>query len=141
VSTPSYPAACAHVVAISATDSNDRLASFSNYGNWITLSAPGTSILTTANGGGYGFWSGTSFASPIAAGVAALILSVNPALTNQQVLDILKQTADRPSGAGTAPDTYFGWGRVNAYRAVLAAEPPRSPAGRTFPLPHKGRLH
>jgi subtilisin family serine protease len=139
VSTPYYPAGCTHAIAVSATDSNDRLASFSNYGSWITLSAPGTGILTTADGGGYGYWNGTSFASPIAAGVAALILSVNPELTNQQVLDILERTADRPAGAGAAPDTYYGWGRVNAYRSVLAAEPPRVHASRPFSPSHKGR--
>jgi subtilisin family serine protease len=134
-----YPAACVHAVAVSATDVNDRLASFSNYGSWITLSAPGTGILTTADGGGYGYWNGTSFASPIAAGVAALVLSVNPALTNQQVLDILERTADRPVGAAPAPDTYYGWGRVNAYRSVLAAEPARVFVGRPFSPSHKDR--
>ena len=59
-SDPYYPAACTHAIAISATDSNDRLATFSNYGSWVTLSAPGTNILTTTNGGGYSFWNGTS---------------------------------------------------------------------------------
>jgi subtilisin family serine protease len=139
VSTPYYPAACPHVVAVSATDSNDRLASFSNYGSWITLAAPGTGILTTANGGGYSYWNGTSFASPIVAGVAALVLSVNPELTNQQVLDILERAADRPAGAGSAPDAYYGWGRVNAYRSVLAAEPPRVRVARPVARTHKSR--
>jgi subtilisin family serine protease len=124
VATPYYPAACGNVIAVSATDSNDRLASFSNFGNWITLAAPGTSILTTSNGGGYAYMNGTSFASPIAAGVAALILSVNPDLRNDEVLAILKSTADLPPGA-VAPHEYVGWGRVNAYRAVLAATPPK----------------
>jgi thermitase len=137
VSIPYYPAACAHAIAVSATNSNDRLASFSNYGSWITLSAPGSGILTTANGGGYSYANGTSFASSIAAGVGALVLSVNPELTNQQVLDILERTADRPAGAGAAPDTYYGWGRVNAYRAVLAAEPPRVDVSRPFAPAHK----
>lgn len=145
VSDPYYPAACARAVAISATDSNDRLASFSNFGSWITLSAPGTGILTTADGGGYSFWNGTSFASPIAAGVAALVLSVNPALTNQEVLAILLKTADRPAGAAPAgPDSYFGWGRVNAYRAILAAEPVRIRSPRPFVPIHtsrESRLH
>jgi subtilisin family serine protease len=127
VSTPYYPAACAKAIAVSATDGNDRLASFSNFGNWVTLAAPGTAILTTADGGGYTYMNGTSFSSPIAAGVAALILSVNPALRNDQVLEILRNTADLPAGI-VAPDSYFGWGRVNAYRAVLAATPPRPPA-------------
>lgn len=146
VSTPYYPAACARAVAVSATDFNDRLASFSNYGGWITLSAPGTGILTTADGGGYSYHNGTSFASPIAAGVAALVLSVNPRLTNAEVLSILKKTADLPPGSlppgatvAASPDPYFGWGRINAYRAVLAAEPPRVREARPSGPAHKVR--
>jgi subtilisin family serine protease len=112
VSTPYYPAACAHAIAVSGTDESDRLAAFSNFGSWVTLSAPGTDILTTMNGGGYGFVNGTSFAAPIAAGVAALVLAARPGLTNQEALSILKQSADSPGGGGFDP--YFGWGRVNA---------------------------
>ena len=128
VSARFYPAACAHAIAVGATDANDRLASFSNFGSWITLAAPGTGILSTADGGGYSFWNGTSFASPIAAGVASLVLSVNPSLTNEEVLSILKMTAERP---GTEPDAYLGWGRVNMYRALVAAKP-RNRSPRLF---------
>jgi subtilisin family serine protease len=71
------------------------------------------------NGGGYGYWNGTSFSSPIVAGVAALVLAANPLLTNDALVTLLKQTAD-PIG----DPNYFGAGRVNAYRAVLAARPP-----------------
>jgi len=120
--TPNYPAACDHAVAVSATDENDKLAVFSNYGTWLTLSAPGADILTTMNGGGYGYVNGTSFASPIAAGVAALVLAANPTLTNQQVLDILKQSADHPGQPGF--DSNYGWGRVNAGKAIQLAAPP-----------------
>lgn len=117
--TPYYPAACTNVVAVSATTSSDTLASFSNYGNWIDISAPGTYILTTSRGGGYGNWNGTSFSSPITAGVAALILSANPSLTNVQVVDILTQSADDLGSTGF--DTYFGYGRVNAFQSTQAA--------------------
>ena len=119
VSTPYYPAACANAVAVAATDSADNKASFSNYGNWITLAAPGVSILTTNNGGGYGYWNGTSFSSPITAGLAALIWSANPQLTNQQVLEILKNSADDLGVSGY--DNVFGHGRINAYNAMMAA--------------------
>lgn len=118
---PYYPAACTHVVAVTASDSYDRLATFSNYGNWVTLAAPGTNILTTMNGGGYGYWNGTSFASPIAAGVAALVLATNPKLTNQELLAVLTATADDIGDPGF--DSSFGWGRINAARAVRAVEP------------------
>jgi len=131
--TPNYPAACDHAIGVSATDESDHLAVFSNYGPWLTLSAPGTNILTTMNGGGYGYVNGTSFASPITAGIAALVLSVNPDLTNQQVLDILKQSADHPGQAGF--DSSYGWGRVNAGRAIQLAAPP-IPA--VFPVRRNG---
>jgi len=117
--TPYYPAACANVVAVSATTSSDTPASFSNYGDWIDISAPGAYILTTTRSGGYGNWNGTSFSSPITAGVAALILSANPSLTNAQVVDILTQNADDLGSTGF--DKYFGSGRVNALESILAA--------------------
>ncbi len=121
-SSPYYPAACTHVVAVSATDSNDRLAGFSNYGSWVTLAAPGTDILSTANGGGYSYWNGTSFSSPITAGVAALLLAANPKLTNQELLALLIATADDIGDPGF--DSSFGWGRVNAARALAAIVTP-----------------
>jgi subtilisin family serine protease len=116
---PYYPAACNHVIAVSATDTNDHLASFSNYGSWIAISAPGASILTTTNGGGYAYWFGTSFASPIVAGVAALSLAINPSLTNVELVTILETSADDMGTPGHNPS--FGWGRVNAFNAVSAA--------------------
>jgi subtilisin family serine protease len=123
--TPYYPAACLHAVAVSATTEQDRLVSFSNYGSWITLSAPGTDILTTMNGGGYGYVNGTSFAAPIAAGVAALALAVNPHLSNQEVLSALKQSADAIGAPGFDPQ--FGWGRVNSGKAVALVSPAPPP--------------
>jgi subtilisin family serine protease len=129
--TPYYPAACANVVAVSATTSSDTRASFSNYGDWVDISAPGVAILTTNRGGGYGSWSGTSFSSPITAGVAALILSANPSLTNAQVVDILTQTADDLGTTGF--DKYFGYGRVNAFQSILAAMGSAPEPDTTYP--------
>lgn len=118
-SAPMYPAACDNVVAVSATDQGDNFASFSSFGTWVDLSAPGTPILTTNRGGGYGWWQGTSFSSPIVAATAALVLSVRPSLSNTAVVQLLEQNADDLGTPGY--DQYFGWGRVNAYKAVLAA--------------------
>ncbi len=117
--TPCYPAACEYVVAVSATTSSDTLASFSNYGAWIDIAAPGASILTTNRGGGYGYWNGTSFSSPIAAGLAGLIISINPDLTNAQVAKIITQTADDLGDPGF--DSYYGYGRVNVHASLIAA--------------------
>jgi len=107
-------------VMVSATDLNDALATFSNTGNNIDLAAPGVSILTTViTTNVYAFGGGTSMSSPIAAGVAALVMSANPNLTGTQVEAILKNNADDLGSAGW--DTSFGYGRVNAFRAVQAA--------------------
>ncbi|MEJ2645619.1 MAG: S8 family serine peptidase [Gammaproteobacteria bacterium] len=107
------------MLSVSATTSSDTLASWSSYGNYVDLSAPGVGIWSTTNGGGYAAVSGTSFSSPITAGVAALVLSVNPALTPTQVDDILTSTAVDLGTPGY--DEYFGYGRVDAAAAVAAA--------------------
>jgi subtilisin family serine protease len=112
--TPDDPA----IVTVGATDSQDVLYYYSNYGGNVDLVAPGNNT-TTLIGGLYGAGGGTSFASPVVAGVAALILSANPALTPAQVTDILKQSADDLGAAGW--DHTYASGRVNAAKAVSAA--------------------
>ena len=117
-SVPYYPAACNHVVSVSATDQNDNLTSFSNYGSTIDLSAPGLNILTTKAGGSYWYCWGTSFSSPVAAAVAALVLSRQPSLSNSALVSLLQSNSDDLGAPGW--DQYFGYGRVNAYKAVSA---------------------
>ncbi|KQZ28027.1 S8 family serine peptidase [Duganella sp. Root1480D1] len=109
------------MIPVSSTDPNDARSSFSSYGAFVALSAPGSGIYTTVKGGGYGGVNGTSFSSPIAAAVGALVMSVNPALTADQVQNILFNTAVDLGTAGR--DIYFGYGRVNAAAAVAAAKP------------------
>jgi len=125
-----------YVLTVSATGSNDALASWSTTGNHIDLSAPGVDIYVTTRGGGYGSWSGTSFSAPIVAGVAALVISVNPALTASQIQDVIKQSTDDLGTVGW--DTQYGFGRVNAYKAVTLATvttpPPPLPADTTAPI-------
>jgi subtilisin family serine protease len=120
-STPQYPAACSNAVAVGATAPDDSLASFSSFGSFLTLTAPGVSIWTTQNdlSNPYGAWSGTSFASPIVAGIATLLVSANPSLSNSQIVAQLEQTADDLGAPGY--DTTFGYGRVNAFRAASAS--------------------
>jgi thermitase len=112
---------------VSATDWSDALATWSSRGNFIDISAPGVSVLTTRRvaDGSYAYWSGTSFSAPIVAGVAALILSIKPELTGQQVRDIIKLSADDRGTAGY--DSSFGAGRVNAAAALLMAQSPTPP--------------
>ena len=107
------------MVVVSATDENDNLAGWSSWGSFVTLSAPGTNIWTTSTGGRYEQWNGSSFASPLAAGVAALMMSVSPSLDNLSVESLLYSTSTDLGAAGR--DAYFGYGRVNAAAAVQAA--------------------
>lgn len=113
-----YPAAYNNVVAVSATNSSDGRPSWSNYGSYVDVSAPGASILTLHGATGYAWWNGTSFSSPIASGVVALMASANPALSNAAIVDALLKNSDDIGDPGY--DVYFGHGRVNAQRAVAA---------------------
>jgi hypothetical protein len=107
------------LIAVSATESSDAKASWSSYGAFVSLAAPGAGIWTTSKGGTYGGWNGTSFASPVAAGVAALMMAAAPSLDGAQIEQALFSTAVDLGAAGRDP--YFGYGRVNALAAVQAA--------------------
>lgn len=89
----SYPAAFPESISVSAIDQSKNFAYFSTYNDKVDLTAPGVKILSTLPDNTYTEFNGTSMASPHVAGVAALILSKNPLLTNQQVEDIMKNTA------------------------------------------------
>ena len=119
-SAPYYPAACKNVVSVSATTSSDLKASWSNFGATVDVAAPGASIYTTTKGGGYGSVNGTSFSSPITAGLVALIWSANPTLTNAEVVDILLQNTDDLGAVGF--DESFAHGRINAFKSVSVAK-------------------
>ncbi|MCF6191610.1 MAG: S8 family serine peptidase [Candidatus Hydrothermae bacterium] len=130
----SYPAAYSTTVAVGALDSNGSLAYYSNYGPEQEVVAPGSNILSTVPFNSYASLSGTSMATPHVSGVAALILSVNSSLSNQQVRDILRNTATDLGTQGW--DERYGYGEVNAFAAVQAAQgggggtpPPSTPPG------------
>jgi subtilisin family serine protease len=133
-------------LAVGASDRTGRPAPFSNYGQQLSLLAPGTFdlscsrgvlgalppvatdfeangacnvLVTQRNGARYAYAGGTSFAAPEVAGVAALVWSVKPSLTSTQVAGILEQTATRPRGSGWTPTG--GWGVLDAQAAVEAA--------------------
>lgn len=108
------------LIPVSATDSYDLKASWSSYGQYVMVSAPGAGIWTTIMGGGYGGVSGTSFSSPVTAGVIALMMSVNPNLSNLEIENLLYKNSVDLGDPGK--DIYYGYGRVDAYKAVLAAK-------------------
>jgi len=120
-----------YILSVSATTNTDSLAAFSTYGPFIDLSAPGVSIWSTTRGGGYGSGSGTSFSTPLTAGVASLIFSANPTLTPYQVEQIMESTAVDLGTPGY--DIYYGWGRIDAARALSAATGITSPKDDTPP--------
>ena len=117
-----YPAAHLNAIAVAATDANDNRAGFSTYGDFVDVAAPGVSVLSTLTSGGYGSMSGTSMATPHVAGLAALLLSLNPQLTNTQVRELIETNVDDLGAAGWDP--YFGSGRINARKSLSAAVPP-----------------
>ncbi|WP_234340205.1 S8 family peptidase [Gorillibacterium timonense] len=116
---PGYPAAYSEVLAVAATDNNRNKASFSNYGSYIDVAAPGVNIASTYTNNQYASLSGTSMASPHVAALAALIRSVNPKLTNKEVMDIMRNTA--ADIGDTGKDNYYGYGQIDVYRALEAA--------------------
>jgi len=128
-SNPEYPACYDEVIGVGATDSNDQLASFSNYGsNCVDLAAPGDTIFSTLYNDGtaafpdeYGYLSGTSMATPVVSGTAGLLLAIHPDLTPEQLTTFITSSADDIS----IPE--LGAGRVNVAQAiakVLAALQP-----------------
>ncbi len=121
-SDPAYPAGFTNdnLIAVAATDRNDQMASFSNYGKKTThLGAPGVGVYSTTPGGQYEALSGTSMACPHVAGAAALIWSKKPTLTYKQVKNILMSTADPVSSL--AGRTVTG-ARLNVLKALAAVK-------------------
>lgn len=116
---PGYPAAYPEVFAVAATDSSKQKASFSNYGDYIDVAAPGVNIASTYTNNQYAALSGTSMASPHVTALAALIRSVNPLLKNTEVMEIMRQSA---SDLGTpGKDNYFGYGQIDVAKALELA--------------------
>ena len=115
-STVEYPAGYPEVVSVAAVDSADQHASFSNVNSDVEVSAAGVNVLSTERGGGYEQLSGTSMATPHAAGVAALIAYHNPTWTAAQIRSKLDSAVDDLGTPGR--DSTFGFGRVNLAKAL-----------------------
>ena len=139
-----YPAAFDNVVSVGAFDEYHERAYFSNFGNWVDIAAPGNTIMSTypmsacdsstapGETGCYAWNSGTSMATPHVAGAAALVWSRSDVSSNQQVVDILLNSAD---GVGVASERLDSWtihGGLNLHNAVsygLSNLPPTANAG------------
>lgn len=124
-----YPASSEFAMAVGATSYSQSRASFSSFGLDLFLVAPGENIYSTRMNNQYLSDNGTSFAAPIVSGVVALMYSVNPCLSNIQVRDILKQTANTVGNynynsiaADPGRNFQMGYGMVNPHKAVKAAQ-------------------
>jgi len=131
-SSTSYPGIFSQTIAVGATDCDDTRVDAtntqwgSNYGNHIDLVSPGNWVYGLRNDSNdYGYWyGGTSMAAPMVAGVASLLLSINPDLTVEEIREILRNTADdqvgKPNEDASGFDIYYGAGRLNAEAALLS---------------------
>jgi len=114
-----YPAAYDEVIAVTATDRVDAPAVFTSFGDWVEVAAPGVDIYSTVWDNSYTYMSGTSMSTPHVSGTAALIWSQFPSMTRDWVRAQLKFTADDLGDPGF--DKYYGYGRINARKAVESA--------------------
>ena len=141
---PFYPAAFDNVVSVGAFDEDHRRASFSNYGTWVDVSAPGNSILSTypmskcteagtaGDTGCYAWQSGTSMATPHVAGAAAMLWSRGDLTSNAEVVDVLLRTADPAGASNLRLDSWTIHGGLNLHDAMsdgLATGKPVANAG------------
>jgi hypothetical protein len=115
-SAPLYPAADPNVIAVTATDSTDKLFDGSNRGRHIAVAAPGVDVLVAVPNGGYIVSTGTSYSAAEVSGIVALMLQYRGALTPDQVRDTLLSTAKDLGPAGRDDD--YGAGLTDAYRAL-----------------------
>jgi hypothetical protein len=129
-SPPLYPAANANVIAVSATDAQDKLFAASNRGGYIAISAPGVDIFLPAPDEKYQMASGTSFSAAYVSGLAALMLERNPALKPDDLRAVVVKTARDLGPPGR--DDLYGAGEADAYAAVLGvATAPAATASET----------
>jgi subtilisin family serine protease/photosystem II stability/assembly factor-like uncharacterized protein len=112
--TPHFPSSLNHVLNVSSVEQDGNPSSWATYGTSVHVYAPGKSIFMAQKGGGYLTADGTSFSAPITAGVAALVMSVHPEWTPDQVAAQIRVTSDPFTGGRSARR----YGRVNAYKAV-----------------------
>jgi subtilisin family serine protease len=120
--TPIYPAAYPGVISVAATDINDKKSSFSNYGSWVDITAPGEGLLNLQKNDRYAIYGGTSGAAPVVSGVASLIKSYMPTISKSDLEYCLLNYADTVDHLNTSYKGKLGSGRVNAERALQCVD-------------------
>lgn len=120
-----FPADCEHVLGVAATNSDDGVASYSNYGDHVSVAAPGTKIYSTVMYGWYGEMSGTSMATPHVAGLAAMVRARFPRYTPDQIASAILDNALDLGASGW--DRYSGCGRIDSFSALSEGAQGASP--------------
>lgn len=142
-----YPAGYSYVIAVGSTALHDDKSSFSNFGEWVDVMAPGSGIYSTLpeNGDTYGNLSGTSMACPMVAGLAGLLKSTDPTMTVQKLKGLIFGGCDNINGENEAYIGKVGAGRINAFRsmenAILGVETlTKAENLKLYPNPNKGNF-
>ncbi len=117
-----YPAAYTGVISVASTSQNDAKSNFSNYNNYTSISAPGFQILSTYTNSQYSSQSGTSMASPLVAGVLALMKSHMPTISNQKLLSCMLNNADNIDAMNPSFIGRLGAGRVNVFKGLACVD-------------------
>ncbi len=124
-SPPLYPGGDANVIAVTATDTDDRLFAGANRGRYVAVAAPGVDVLVPAPDGDYQFTTGTSVAAAHVSGVAALLMARKPDASAETIRAVLLSSAKDLGPKGR--DDQFGWGLVDPYQALLALDAGAAP--------------
>ncbi len=117
-STRIYPGAYNNVLSVAALNSTDHKPDFSSYGTWVDVSAPGVGVYSTWSSNAMMSLDGTSMASPITAGLAALLRAAHPGWTNQDIVDCIVNTTDNIDALNPSYVGQLGSGRINAFTAL-----------------------
>ena len=118
-----YPGAYDNVVCVASTNEYDQKSSFSNYGTWVDVCAPGELIYSTIPGNSYAAWNGTSFSCPITAGLACLIKAASPSFTNAQIIQQIYDTCVNIDSLNPQYVGLLGHGRIDAGAAISSLFP------------------
>ncbi len=113
-----YPAAFDGVISVASTTTDDSKSDFSNYGDWVKISAPGSNIRSTTINGTYGNLSGTSMSTPLVSGLLGLMKFLNPGMPNAALVQCLYSSADDISIQNGGYIGQLGAGRINAAKAM-----------------------
>ena len=131
----SYPAAYSSVVSVASSNSSDTKSSFSNYGTWVDIIAPGSSILSAVYDDNFASWSGTSMATPLVAGALGLVWSYYPNESADKIQQMLLRGTDNIDDNNSSYSGKIGSGRLNVFRALASGALPQLKVASYSALP------